>query len=103
MPIYEYVCGACNKKTEVIQRVNEPKLRVCPHCGGRLKKAISAPAIQFKGSGFYITDYARARQEGGKAPGGEKSEGGTPEKTEKTEKAGKTDKVEKKKEKKSAD
>jgi putative FmdB family regulatory protein len=100
MPIYEYVCGTCKKKTEVIQRVNEAKLRVCPHCGGRLKKAISAPAIQFKGSGFYITDYARARQEGGKAPGGEKSEGGA---AEKTEKAGKAERVEKKKEKKTAD
>jgi putative FmdB family regulatory protein len=98
MPIYEYVCGSCKKKTEVIQRINEPKLRVCPHCGGRLKKAISAPAIQFKGSGFYITDYARARQEGvRKASGGEKSESGG---SEKGETAGKT---EKKKDKKSAD
>ena len=47
MPIYEYVCGKCGKKTEVIQRVNEAKLKVCLHCGGPLKKAFSAPAIQF--------------------------------------------------------
>jgi putative FmdB family regulatory protein len=70
MPIYEYVCGKCGKKTEVIQRVNEAPLRVCPHCGGRLKKAISAPAIQFKGSGWYVTDYPRAKREERK-PGGE--------------------------------
>ncbi len=77
MPIYEYVCGKCGKKTEVIQRVNEAHLKVCPHCGGRLKKAFSAPAIQFKGSGWYVTDYARAKQETRKSDsesGGEKAE-----------------------------
>jgi putative FmdB family regulatory protein len=78
MPIYEYVCQKCGKKTEAIQRVGEKPLRVCPHCGGKLKKAISAPAIQFKGSGWYITDYARAKKE-------EKAE-----KSDKTEKSEKT-------------
>jgi putative FmdB family regulatory protein len=77
MPIYEYVCGKCGKKTEVIQRVSEAPLRVCPHCGGRLKKAFSAPAIQFKGSGWYVTDYARARREekktGGESDASEKA------------------------------
>ncbi|MGE5413490.1 MAG: FmdB family zinc ribbon protein [Syntrophomonadaceae bacterium] len=104
MPIYEYVCGSCAKKTEVIQRIGERPLRVCPHCGGKLKKAISAPAIQFKGSGFYITDYARASSEGGKAKkdSGEKAESKSEntEKTEKTESAGKSEKVEKKADKK---
>jgi putative FmdB family regulatory protein len=95
MPIYEYVCGKCGKKTEVIQRVGEALLRVCPHCGGRLKKAFSAPAIQFKGSGWYITDYARAKSEtGGSAKAdsesGEKT-GDKTDKSEKTEKAGKGD------------
>ena len=102
MPIYEYVCGSCKKKTEVIQRVNEAPLKVCPHCGGKLKKAISAPAIQFKGSGFYITDYARGSSSGGESGGkssGERSESKS-EKSEKTEKAGKSEKVEKKSEKK---
>jgi putative FmdB family regulatory protein len=101
MPIYEYVCGKCGKKTEVIQRVGETPIKVCPHCGGRLKKAISAPAIQFKGSGWYVTDYARAKREesaGGKGEGAEKSE--KAEKTEKPEKAEKPDKPEKKREKK---
>jgi putative FmdB family regulatory protein len=69
MPIYEYVCGKCARKTEVIQRMNEAPLKVCPHCGGRLKKAFSAPAIQFKGSGWYVTDYARAKREERKSGG----------------------------------
>src|SRR6266536_4306376 len=64
MPLYEYVCQSCGKKTEVIQRVGERPLKICPHCGGKLKKAFSAPAIQFKGSGFYITDYARGTNAG---------------------------------------
>ena len=105
MPLYEYVCGSCKKKTEVIQRVNEAPLKVCPHCGGKLKKAISAPAIQFKGSGFYITDYARGSSSGGDSGGkssAEKSESKSdkPDTSDKSEKAGKSEKVEKKAEKK---
>ena len=90
MPIYEYVCRSCGQKTEVIQRVNEAHLKVCPHCGGKLKKAISAPAIQFKGSGWYVTDYARAKKE--TKAGSEKKES---EKGEKAETADKAEKVEK--------
>jgi len=97
MPIYEYVCQKCGKKTEAIQRVGEKPLRVCPHCGGKLKKAISAPAIQFKGSGWYITDYARAKREEktDKADKSEKSEK-TTEKADKGEKTSKPEKKEKK-------
>ncbi len=76
MPIYEYVCQSCQRKTEVIQRVKK-LLKICPHCGGKLKKAFSAPAIQFKGSGWYITDYARAKkEEKGTPAASEKSEAG---------------------------
>ena len=64
MPLYEYACQDCKRKTEVLQRMNERPLRICPHCGGKLKKAFSAPAIQFKGSGFYTTDYARGTNAG---------------------------------------
>jgi len=99
MPIYEYVCEKCGKKTEVIQRVGERPLKVCPHCSGKLKKAISAPAIQFKGSGWYVTDYARAKKEG-KSGSGEKAE--KSEKAGGSEKAEKSDKTEKS-EKKSKD
>ena len=76
MPIYEYECAACGKKTEVIQRLGDRQIRLCPHCGGKLKKKVSAPAIQFKGSGWYVTDYARAKKEGkeGKKGHGEKAE-----------------------------
>jgi putative FmdB family regulatory protein len=97
MPIYEYVCQNCGKKTEAIQRVGEKPLRVCPHCGGKLKKAFSAPAIQFKGSGWYITDYARAKKEE-KAEKADKSENAekTPEKSDKGEKTSKPEKKEKK-------
>jgi len=77
MPIYEYVCQSCGKKTEVLQGMREKPLKICPHCGGKLKKAFSAPAIQFKGSGFYITDYARGTNAGksGTTPRVEKESG----------------------------
>jgi putative FmdB family regulatory protein len=67
MPIYEYECRKCKRRTEAIQRVGEKPLKICPHCGGELKKMASAPAIQFKGSGWYVTDYARAKTEEGSA------------------------------------
>ena len=59
MPIYEYECNACQKRFERMQRLSDPLITVCPHCGGGVRKAISAPAIQFKGSGWYVTDYSR--------------------------------------------
>jgi putative FmdB family regulatory protein len=57
MPIYEYQCTACNERHEIIQRFSDAPVTVCPKCGGDMKKLISSPAIQFKGSGFYKTDY----------------------------------------------
>jgi putative FmdB family regulatory protein len=59
MPIYEYQCTKCKARSEEIQKVNDPPKKKCPKCGGLLNKLISAPAFQFKGSGFYITDYTR--------------------------------------------
>ena len=58
MPLYEYECQKCGRRTEKIEPVAGPHLKKCPHCGGKLERAISAPAIQFKGSGWYVTDYA---------------------------------------------
>jgi len=58
MPIYEYQCKDCNERHEIIQSISETPLTHCPKCGGEMKKLISSPAIQFKGSGFYKTDYA---------------------------------------------
>jgi putative FmdB family regulatory protein len=58
MPIYEYECRKCGAHTEAFQKLSDKPLTKCPKCGGRLEKRISAPAIQFKGSGWYVTDYA---------------------------------------------
>jgi putative FmdB family regulatory protein len=60
MPLYEYQCQECGEKTEVVQRFDDAPLTTCASCGGALRKMISAPAIQFKGSGFYLTDYGRS-------------------------------------------
>src|SRR5437868_6598217 len=58
MPIYEYECRKCNAHTEVLQKLSDKPLTKCRKCGGRLEKLLSASAIQFKGSGWYVTDYA---------------------------------------------
>ena len=60
MPLYEYECEACQKRFERIQKFSDPHVEVCANCGkGPVRKLLSSPAIQFKGSGFYITDYAK--------------------------------------------
>jgi len=58
VPLYEYKCAKCGKRTEKIESVSGPHLRKCPHCGGKVERMVTAPAIQFKGSGWYVTDYA---------------------------------------------
>lgn len=60
MPLYEYQCDQCAHRFEVIQKFSDPPVDVCPKCGGAVKKLLSSPAIQFKGTGWYITDYARS-------------------------------------------
>jgi putative FmdB family regulatory protein len=59
MPLYEYQCNACGHRFEVIQKFSDAPIAVCPECGGPVQKLLSSPAIQFKGSGFYLTDYGR--------------------------------------------
>jgi len=59
VPLYEYQCKSCHSLTERIQKFSDPPLTTCPHCGGELERLLSAPAVQFKGSGWYVTDYAR--------------------------------------------
>jgi len=59
MPIYEYQCEKCRKRFEKLQKITDKPCKKCPSCDGPLRKLISSPAIQFKGSGFYITDYAK--------------------------------------------
>ena len=68
MPLYEYQCEACEHRFEVIQKYSDAPIGTCGKCGGPVRKLLSSPAIQFKGSGWYITDYARAgKSEGGTA------------------------------------
>lgn len=65
MPIYEYQCKKCQAHMEAMQKVSDKPLVKCRKCGGRLEKLLSAPAIQFKGSGWYVTDYAGKKSGGG--------------------------------------
>ena len=85
MPLYEYRCLKCDKHTEKIENLNGPHLKKCPHCGGKVESVITAPAIQFKGSGWYVTDYGR------KTAGGDSSKSEKSEKSEKSDKSDKTD------------
>ena len=59
MPLYEYECESCQTRVEKIQKFSDPHLATCEKCGGTMRKLVSSPAIQFKGSGWYITDYAK--------------------------------------------
>ena len=98
MPIYEYQCEDCERQIEVMQRVDEPPLAECPHCGGPVRKLISAPAFQFKGSGWYVTDYARKGQaEGGETAGASESSNGKADTSEASTSAKAEPKTEKKK------
>ena len=59
MPIYEYKCKKCHHRFEKIQKFSDPLVKKCPDCGGPVEQVLSAPAVQFKGSGWYVTDYAK--------------------------------------------
>lgn len=59
MPLYEYECEVCHHRFEKIQKFSDPLVDVCPVCGGVVKKLFSSPAFQFKGTGWYVTDYAK--------------------------------------------
>jgi putative FmdB family regulatory protein len=59
MPLYEYKCRDCQSHFEFMQKVSDPPKKKCPKCGGPLEKILTAPALQFKGQGWYITDYSR--------------------------------------------
>ena len=75
MPIYEYRCEQCGHLVDLIQKRTDPPLETCSKCGGSMKKLLAAPALQFKGSGFYITDYSSKGKETDKAT----SDTGAPE------------------------
>ena len=81
MPLYEYQCKKCKHRFEKIQKFSDPLVKKCPECGGPVEQLLSAPAVQFKGSGWYVTDYA------GKKTGSESSSSDKSDKSEKAEKS----------------
>jgi putative FmdB family regulatory protein len=92
MPLYEYHCSSCGRTTEALQSFSDDPLTVCEACGGELKKLLSSPAFQFKGSGWYVSDYGKGSTPGtekpkeGAAEGGKAEGGGSDSKT--SEKSG---------------
>jgi putative FmdB family regulatory protein len=67
MPLYEYECTQCKRHTEKIQKFSDPEITQCPHCGGLLERVLSAPAISFKGGGWYADGYGSAKPSAGKS------------------------------------
>ena len=76
MPLYEYQCKKCGHRFEKIQKFSDKPIKKCPECGGAVEKTISAPAVQFKGSGWYVTDYAKK----GSSAGSSSSDSGSKDK-----------------------
>ncbi len=70
MPLYEYECEACGHRFEVIQKFSDPPVEHCRTCGGPVHKLLSSAAIQFKGSGWYVTDYGKKGSSGSTGSGG---------------------------------
>ena len=82
MPLYEYQCDACGHRFENIQKFSDPLIEKCPVCGGVVHKLMSSPAIQFKGTGWYITDYAKKDSGGGGSKHDGKGDGKSDSKSE---------------------
>ena len=93
MPLYEYQCDACGHRFETIQKFSDPPVTTCPKCGGSVRKLIASPAFQFKGTGWYITDYAK--KDAGKGKGASAESSSEKSATEKADKDKKSDKSEK--------
>ena len=93
MPLYEYECESCKNRFEKIVKYSDPPIDTCPKCGkGPVRKLFSSPAIQFKGSGWYITDYAKkSSTDAGETGGGSSN---SSEKSDKSESSSKSDKSE---------
>jgi putative FmdB family regulatory protein len=73
MPLYEYECEKCGHRFEKIQKFSDKMVKKCPECGGKVEQMISAPAVQFKGSGWYVTDYANKSHSPSSEGGGKDS------------------------------
>lgn len=75
MPTYEYRCRACDHTFEIVQKMSDDALTICPECGGELRKVFAPPAITFKGSGFYATDHGKkTKTSGGETSGAKTSD-----------------------------
>jgi|SRR5579862_8461899 len=91
MPLYEYECDLCGHRFEIIQKFSDPPVEKCPVCGGSVHKLPSSPAFQFKGSGWYVTDYPKKDQaaakpdQKGESAASDQNKGGKPEKVEKSD------------------
>ena len=83
MPLYEYQCRKCRRRTEKIEAVSGPHLKKCPHCGASVERLLGAPAIQFKGAGWYVTDYAGKKDTGTESTGTDKDSKETSKETTK--------------------
>src|ERR1700691_467718 len=89
MPLYEYECEKCGHRFEKIQKFSDKMVKKCPECGGKVEQMISAPAVQFKGSGWYVTDYgnkANTHASSDSGGGDEKKDGSKKEDSKKEEK-----------------
>lgn len=92
MPLYEYQCKKCGHRFERIQKFSDKPVTACPECKGKVEQVLHAPAVQFKGSGWYVTDYARKSSASSGADGGSKTEAKTAAKQENKESKPKTEK-----------
>jgi len=81
VPLYEYACRKCGRHTDKIEPVAGPHMKKCPHCGGKVESVITAPAIKFKGSGWYVNDYA-AKSNSGEGKKSEEAAGNSSESKE---------------------
>ena len=86
MPLYEYRCKKCGRKVEKIRKFSDPPLTICENCGGKLERLLSSPAIRFKGSGFYVNDYARKSSDASSTSSADSSPSTEKKETEKKKK-----------------
>ena len=89
MPLYEYQCKKCKHKFEKIQKFSDPPVRKCPECGGPVEQLLHAPAVQFKGTGWYVTDYAGKKGASSEAPHEKSDAAGEKDEKKETKPAGK--------------
>ena len=92
MPLYEYQCTKCGHRFEKIQKFSDKMIKKCPECGGPVEQLLSAPAVQFKGSGWYVTDYAKKSHAPAADSGGKESKEAKKDEKPKTETASKDQK-----------